>query len=289
MLQMVRRYKLFAAVAVVLFAGCERVDFKGFVMPTGDVVNERFEQSVAMHGGESVARLSSAESSYSVYVCTDPHIADSYGHLPEFAGALRGDESAPMGLMLGDCIDVRGAMPIYVEAIANDDAEQPIFSLLGNHDIYFSGWDAFKALVGPSVYWFELAHPAGKDLYVVLDSASGTLGGKQTEWLGALLAERRGDYRHCVISMHTNLFNTDGSQFATGNLGLEESMALWELFDKHDVTLCLQGHDHYREDLMLGGVRYVIVGALSQKMARPEYLRLIVTDQGVELDWRQVQ
>ncbi len=293
MLQMVKMRE-FAQRAVVattalLMVGCGRVELKGFIIPTGDVVNSRFEQSFDLHNAIPTAQLQ-ADEEYLFYVCTDPHISDTTDNLRSWVADLRGDGSALFGVVMGDCIDKLGSMPTYVEALNHlqdsQESPTPIFSALGNHDLYFSQWEQFRELVGPSVYWFEVAHEGGKDLFVVLDTASGTLGSRQSEWLATFLDSERPHYRHCIIITHTNLLYTDNSQVTSGNLPFEESMWLFELFDKHDILLCLQGHDHHREDLTFRGVRYTTVGTIRDEFPTPEYLCILVTPQGVEYEWR---
>ncbi len=288
MLQMVKRIFGIATLAL-LFAGCNRVDFKGFVVPTGEMVNGRFEQSFALHRGEPVASLAVAGEEYLFYVCTDPHISTTTDNLRAFVGDLRNDPSALFGVNLGDCIDSLGSMPLYTEAInhLSEVRPTPIFSVLGNHDLYFEQWNDFRDLVGPSVYWWEVAHSAGKDIFLALDTASGTLGQRQTEWLSGFLAQHRKEYRHCVVVTHTNIFYTDNSQVTSGNLPLEETMALLDLFDRHDVLLCLQGHDHHREDLTFRGVRYTVVGTLRDEFPEPEYLRVRISADNIEYDWQE--
>ena len=166
--------------------------------------------------------------------------------------------------------------------------DTPIFSLLGNHDIYHRGWDKYSEQLGASVYWFDVQYATGGDLFIALDSASGTLGKQQMDWLRKFLAEERDKYRHCVILTHTNLFYTDNSQLGSSNMALEETAALTELFSRHRVTLCLQGHDHYREDLVLGGVRYTIIGTISDNAQRAEYLSIRLSDEGAEYSWEYI-
>ena len=161
----------------------------------------------------------------------------------------------------------------------------PIFNVLGNHDLFFDGWAEHLELFGPSVYWWEVKFDGGSDLFIVLDSATGTLGAKQTKWLREFLATNRAKYRHCIISKHTNLFNTDNTQSTSGNMPFEESFALFELLSRNNVTLVLQGHDHYREDLTYGGVRYTVVGTIKDASPDPEYLKVRVTPSGVEYEW----
>lgn len=273
-------------VAVAMLVGCNSVDMVGLVAPTGDVVNTRFDKSMSLTSGGSLACVEAAES-YQFYVCTDPHVGQTSTNLQTFATQLRGDSSAAFGVVLGDCTDQRDVMSTYAEAIASSsEADAPIFSLIGNHDLFFSGWDDYYKLLGPSVYWFEVSYGSGKDLFITLDSASGTLGRKQMEWLKSLLENHRSDYRHCAVFTHTNLFYTDNSQTGSGNMALEETYVLTDLFSRHNVTLCLQGHDHYREDLTFGGVRYTIVGTIRDEVDKPEYLIVRMSATGVEYLWK---
>lgn len=287
---MVKRAAIVALTALLMM-GCDVLDLKGLFVPTGDVVADRYEQSMQMTGGEPLATIS-ADADYSVYLCTDSHISDSYDNLREFVTQMRNDDEAPFGVVLGDCIGKRGVMSSYVEAIERVADSQPrntpIFTVLGNHDIYFSGWDDFAAMVGPSVYWFEVCHNSGSDLFVTLDTASGTLGGDQMRWLEELLATRRDNYRHCVVLTHVNLFNTDGSQRSSGNMTMEETHHLLDLFSRHRVTICFQGHDHHREDLAFGGVRYTIIGTIKDPAPAPEYLIVRLSDLGVEYSWQEM-
>ena len=55
---------------------------------------------------------------------------------------------------------------------------------------------------------------------------------------------------------------------------------------RQNVTLVLQGHDHYREDLTYDNVRYTILGAISDKTEAPEYLKVKMTQEGAQLDWQ---
>lgn len=287
MLQVVKRLAALAAIAVAL-CGCDVYDIKGMFVPTSDLVGVRFEQSVAKTGNKSVATIEVSEE-YMFYVCTDPHVDGSHRNMTSFNDALRTDAKASFGIVLGDVIDRIGMRPLYMESVAYDAERHthnyPIFNVLGNHDLFFDGWAEHLELVGPSVYWWEVKFDGGSDLFIVLDSATGTLGAKQTKWLREFLANNRTRYRHCIISKHTNLFNTDNTQSTSGNMPFEESFALFELLSRNNVTLVLQGHDHYREDLTYGGVRYTVVGTIKDASPDPEYLKVRVTPSGVEYEW----
>lgn len=287
MLQVVR--VLLAVFMVSAVCSCSHLDIKGLIMPTGDGVDLRFGQSSKMNENFKAAVINTAEN-YVFYVATDPHVDQTHENLTIFNDAFRNDTDASFGVILGDCIDIPDNLMKYLEALSYDRTrhiyEHPVFHVLGNHDAYFNGWEDYKELIGPSVYWFKTVFPGGKDLYIVLDTATGTLGTKQTRWLKGFLGKNRAGYRHCVILTHTNFFYTDNSQTSSGNMPIEESFALIDFFGQHDVTLVLQGHDHYREELTYKDVNYTVVGAIADRVDNPEYLKVEATPLGIDLSWQ---
>ena len=291
MLQMVKRITLIIVISIAAW-GCTKLDIKGIFIPTGEGVEKRYEQSMEMTGGLKVENIM-AQENYTFYVATDSHIDQTHRNLDIFNDTFRNDSNASFGVILGDCIDVKGNLPKYLEALSYSPEKhsynKEIFHVLGNHDIYFNGWVDFKEIIGPSVYWFEVIYNGGKDLYISLDSATGSLGRKQTKWLKTFLAANRNDYRHCVILTHTNFFYTDRSQGSSGNMPIEESMSLVDFFGRHDVSLVLQGHDHFREDLTFDNVRYTILGAIKDGFDDPEYLKVNVSTDEIHLDWQHIR
>lgn len=290
MLQMVRHVLPIAIVALAA-CGCNHADIKGIFMPTGPGVDTRFEQSCGMNKNLKAAGVE-AQQDYAFYVATDPHIKDSHRNLDIFNDAFRNDGGASFGVILGDCVDVRDNFHTYLDALAYDPArhscDHRLFHVLGNHDAFFNGWADFRESIGPSVYWFEVVFDGGKDLYVILDTATGTLGKSQSKWFRSFLSGNRKDYRHCVILTHTNFFYTDNSQVSSGNMPLEESFSLIDFLGQHKVSLVMQGHDHHREDLTYENVRYCVLGAIHDKIKHPEYLKINVNDEGLLLDWHVI-
>lgn len=283
---MVRR---FFTILMILFASsCSHIDIKGLFLPTGDNVQSRFEQSAEMNEGLNAGAMETDEN-YVFYVATDPHVDQTHNNLSVFNDALRNDTDALFGVILGDCIDIRDNLPRYLEALSYDSERHThnpqIYHVLGNHDVFFDGWEDFKKMVGPSVYWFEVVFADGKDLYITLDTATGTLGRKQTEWFKTFIEKNRSGYRHCVILTHTNFFYTDNSQVCSGNMPIEECFALIDFLGRHNISLVLQGHDHYREELVHKNVIYTVLGAITDESESPEYLRVQATPEGVHLDW----
>ena len=283
---------IFLIITSLVLCSCNNhFQFKGFIVPTGDAVNKRFEQSLEMHKDLNCGVVESNDE-YLFYVATDPHIDKTHENLSIFNDALRNDESASFGVILGDCIDVKDNLPKYLEALAYHSEKHSynskIFHIAGNHDLYFDGWEDFKNLIGPSVYWFEVIFPGGKDLFISLDTATGTLGNKQTRWLKSFLTQNRQEYRHCILLTHVNIFYTDNSQTTSGNLPIEETYALIDLLGRHNVSLVLQGHDHYREDLTYNNVRYTVLGTIKDGTDAPEYLKVHINQEGVRLDWQLI-
>lgn len=277
--------------AFVALHSCNRADVKGLLVPVSDGVDKRFEQSSAMNE-DLKSGVVEAQEEYMFYVATDPHIHRTHKNLDIFNDEFRNDGEATFGVVLGDCIDSKNNFPTYLEALGFNSErhsyDRDIFHILGNHDLFFNGWVGFKEQVGPSVYWFEVAFPGGKDIYISLDTATGTLGNKQNKWFRSFLEENRKNYRHCIILTHTNFFYTDNSQVTSGNMPIEESFALIDFLGKQDVSLVLQGHDHYREDLTYDNVRYTVLGAINDHMANPEYLKVYVNQDDIRLDWRSI-
>lgn len=277
--------------AFAAFYSCNRADVKGLLVPVSDGVDKRFEQSAAMNE-DLKSGVVEVQKEYMFYVATDPHIHKTHKNLDIFNDEFRNDGEATFGVVLGDCIDSKNNFPTYLEALGFNSErhsyDRDIFHILGNHDLFFNGWVGFKEQVGPSVYWFEVAFPGGKDIYISLDTATGTLGNKQNKWFRSFLEENRKNYRHCIILTHTNFFYTDNSQVTSGNMPIEESFALIDFLGKQDVSLVLQGHDHYREDLTYDNVRYTVLGAINDHMANPEYLKVYVNQDDIRLDWRSI-
>ncbi len=102
------------------------------------------------------------------------------------------------------------------------------FLTVGNHDLYFNGWKEFYARFGASVYYFTVKTPLASDLFICLDTGSGTLGEKQMKWLTKLLASERKKYRHCVVFTHVNFFRTRHT--GSTNPPVEELQLLMDCF-----------------------------------------------------------
>ena len=261
-------------IALVLTA-CD-MDFIGFIAPTSDTTEQRFEQSLAWNAEHGYASLNVPIDNYKFYVGTDIHTAISVKNITTLVTALRNDSNAYFGILTGDLVNQKGGfhnlMPALTFNPLTQERNDTLFATLGNHDLYFNQWEDYKSYWGTASYWFEVKTPKYQDLFISLDTGNGTLGGKQLKWLCTILESKRTNYRHCIVYTHTNLFKEEESQIPTSNMTLEETFEITELMSKHHVNLFLQGHDHNREVLRYKDVLYVIVDAMLDDSKAPFYM-----------------
>ena len=147
-------------------------------------------------------------------------------------------------------------------------------AVTGNHDIYFKQWPEYIKYFKTCYYYFVVETPSGKkDLFVVYDSADGTVGSKQLQWLRETLewADKQ-DFRHIVACTHTHFFKRDGSQGHTSNYTQEETYALLNLFEKHGVDMVWSGHDHSREITQVKDMTCVVVDSMKDEDKKPFYM-----------------
>lgn len=270
-----------AVVLVLLMTSCgKNIDYLGIFMTFNESPNERFEQSMqynAEHGYDTVAGV---PDDYRVYVMSDIHVDFSTKNLDRFVADYLADTVAPpFSLCLGDLINATGHYDYFLEHVQPvADAGRRIRYCVGNHDLYFDQWKEYFSKFGSSTYWFEVHTVGGfKDLYIALESGSGTLGVDQRNWLEDVLKTKKNQgFRHIVVFTHTHFFKKDTSQGHTSNFNLEETYDLMDLFDRYDVSLVLQGHSHSRDLTTFKDVVYLRVDALEDHYPQAFYTILTV-------------
>ena len=273
MLQTVRDMKygnslmLAASIAFLFSCGEPSLDLVGMIDGRSPDVNERFATSA--ESGPETRTVVSPTADYKVYVGTDMHIGigSPTKHTDAFLESFRADADAPMALILGDLVNDSKSMKRVSDHIREKASAKAgcVFPALGNHDIYFKLWEQWAAEWGSAHYKVEVRTPAGSDLYVCMESASGYLGTRQLAWLKETLEDSgNGKYRHLVVFTHTHMFKKDGSQGHTSNYPLEETWELTSLFERSGVELFLSGHCHSRDIAYFNGVEYVVVDALDE-------------------------
>ena len=133
----------------------------------------------------------------------------------------------------------------------------PAYYTCGNHDQYF-GWNLYHDRWGSSTYTFTITTPNYKDLYIVLETGSSTLGEGQYNWLKKQLL-KRDNYRYCIVITHSNLTYQG---FQNGTFSQEETVILFDLFSRSGVDMVISGHSHRENDVTIENVRYITTGAI---------------------------
>lgn len=251
--------------AALIAASCTSLDLPGMLFGSSPDADVRFAESKAWNEANGFRTVSVSEDEYELYICTDCHIDKTMAGMTKFVeDYLDAVGAAPFALFLGDAMDARDTYHYFLETVAPiESAGCTLFCTPGNHDLYFGQWREFYNANHTGSYVFEVNTPSeGRDLYVSLDSADGTLGTGQRDWLGSTLSEAKGKYRRIIVFTHTHFFKRDNSQGHTSNYNLEECHDLEKLFADSGVSLVISGHDHSFEDTWFKGVRYLTLASI---------------------------
>ena len=268
----------------VIFTACERLDMMGMFAGSSPTIDERWEESMAYNQEAGFDTLYAVAEDYHLYVCTDTHITKKRNRWEHFIASYRADKLCPVAVHLGDIIDARTDVAYVEEALApqmeGTNKHDTLMAVCGNHDIYFQLWEKFLRVFKTSTYYFVVQTPAGKqDLFIVYDSADGTVGSKQLQWLENTLkwADTQ-NFRHVVACTHTHFFKRDGSQGHTSNYTIEETYALLNLFTQHNVKMVWSGHDHSREITQVKGMTCILVDSMTEHDEHPYYMLVTMGD-----------
>lgn len=279
----------------IIFTACgpdTRLDMVGMFAGSSPTIDKRFEQSMQYNHQAGFATIQALTDNYHVYVCTDTHIHKTRTRWEHFIDAYRADRLCPVALHLGDIIDAKTDFSYVEEALLPNPVLLPtktdtLMAVCGNHDIYFKQWEQFIKTFKTSSYYFVVKTPTGKkDLFVVFDSADGTVGKKQLDWLCETLqwAQNQG-FRHIVACTHTNFFKRDNSQGHSSNFTQEETYALLNLFTSHGVEMLWTGHDHSREITQVKSTISITVDSMKDEDEKPYYMLVTM---GEKIDYEFV-
>lgn len=273
--------KIYVIALTVLMASCasedSTLDIAGMFSPNGEVVGTRFAQSMAYNDSVGEIHLDMHADDYAVYVCTDSHITrKAHRNLDYFMDQYILAPMPKLALHLGDLIDAQKNLPC-TDSILHFDGQtiyDTLFATPGNHDIYFRQWSEYRQYFKTSAYWFDTNNGAKKlDLFICLDSAEGTLGIDQMNWLKDLLAKKSKEgYRRIVVFTHTHIWKLDESQGHTSNMALEETYELTSLLGQYGVEVVWCGHQHAMQRVMFKNVLYLVLNATKDEEKGQSYM-----------------
>ena len=268
-------------VAIGSFVACGpefRLDLVGNIVGTSPRIDQRLADSEKYNATHPFVTLRATAENYHVYVCTDTHITTEVGRWQSFVDAYHQDMLCPVAIHLGDVVDAQNHFDEMYAAFAqvprNPSKTDTMMVVAGNHDICFSQWPAFLKTFKTSTYYFIVETPQGQqDLYIMFDSADGTVGRKQLTWLKETLEwATTQNFRHVVACTYTHFFMRDGSQGVATNFTIEETYTLLNLFQSYGVDMVWTGHDHSREVTQYKDMTCIIVDSMTDEDKSPHYM-----------------
>lgn len=259
-------------VLLLLLSACsDNVDIKDmFISPSS--VNDRYKQSMAWNAEHPYKTIAVATEDYLIMNMSDSHVGATKNTHSFFDAAKKMNATAVV--INGDFCTGHVADYNTFHSILPPSDSLPSFLTIGNHELYFDGWNEFYSRYGSSMYYFTVKTPTTKDLYICLDSGSGTLGSKQLAWLENLLTIERNNYRNCIIFTHVNLFRI--RRTSSTNPNTEELAVLLDLFAINQVNMVITGHDHVAYVEKLGNTTHITTNALKDGEANAGFFNLII-------------
>lgn len=254
-LQLKIRLLLLAAITFTI-SSCEKDD----IFPQEEhSVNQRFSQSMAWNETHPYREIVTSSDNYTILFMGDSHIGTT-GNLNNFISIAETNNTAAI-VMAGDLTAGDEKSCNELESCLHSGSSLLSFLTVGNHDLWpKTGWDEFYARFGASVYYFTVKTPGGTDLYISLDSGSGTLGTDQLEWFESLLQNQRSDYRRCIVFTHLNFFRFRHTEIS--NPLVEELNKLIDIFTRYQVDMLVSGHEHKKSEEVFGNTTYVVLEPL---------------------------
>ncbi|MDD6896066.1 MAG: metallophosphoesterase [Prevotellaceae bacterium] len=325
----ISRLLLAATVAMAgLYAlsSCDKVSATG-ILVGGTGVDDRVEMSYLYYKNELSSGVTSiVDGDYTFLVGADSHIAEDTCRLAEmFQISLENEDL--FCAHLGDLADtkpeyyiltrqcVAGAKRRFVEKYYDyedefkdyvkdketgdvssyDDVVFPFFPVVGNHDITHNGWALFQSIFGSSFYEFDVFVDGTEvyDHFIFLDSANGTFGRKQLDYIeeGLMDADEETVHlRNTFVFTHTNFFRPSRTQFAS-TLPREEMYYMLNKFEQWQCTAVFCGHVHAWDQRRFGTVEYFTLDSMGERNspAAGEYLVRVTCKKNGEVKYEKVR
>jgi predicted phosphodiesterase len=232
--------------ALFLQAACN-VDLLG-LFGAGDLDTRlESENSFAFLSGAD-RNLPLAET-YSFIVLTDTHIEDGNAHgLKKLKDSITPEDK--FVVITGDITQYGSRQDVRKFIEIARTLGVPCYPVIGNHDIYFDNWPAWRELIGSTRYRIDHSNTT----LFVLDSANASFGSAQLNWLQD---ELRTANNHVFVFTHANLFVQSPGDIEQITDIRERARAMSIL--KGHACAMFMGHVHRRIIRKAGGVDYITI------------------------------
>jgi 3',5'-cyclic AMP phosphodiesterase CpdA len=264
----------------LIFSACNYADMGGMFV-VNESVNERFEQSLEANKLNGNTELIVNVDDYNLAVMADVHIGGTE-NFDKAIQLVKGSNTTAL-VLNGDICNGNGYDYDSLEQHLPEKTDLMYFMLAGNHELYFGGWNEYYNRFGSSSYYFTVKTPVATDLYICLDTGSGTLGSKQLAWFKKLLVESRLQYRRCIVFTHNNLYRIRHT--LSTNPTNEELLVLTELFAKYKVDMVVTGHDHFKNVIKLGNTTHITMNALHDGFMYAGYFQINIKEGQVSYEF----
>ena len=253
----------------------------GGVVHLNDNANERFTESILWNANHTQKATGTYGFEYSVVFGGDSHVGGTE-NLQKLIDIAH-DSFAVAMVIAGDVSTGKRVDYEVLDSVLLYTTYVHTCLVVGNHDLYFDGWKSFNEMFGSSTYTMDVITAGGTDLFIFLDTGSGTLGPLQLDWLKNLLETERENYRHVIITTHLNFFRN--RMTGSTNPLNEELLVLLDLFERHMVDLLISGHDHDRYIEEFGHTTYITLDAMVDGVEQASYLNLTVNEEGLSYEF----
>jgi UDP-2,3-diacylglucosamine pyrophosphatase LpxH len=252
---------------------CEKMDIADMFV-TKESANQRFEQSLKWNEEHPAREIVVPSDEYMILSFADSHVGSTNDLDDFFKTAIKTKAAAVV--MVGDLTSGNEKdYSLFQQHLPCQDSLIS-FPVTGNHDLWFDGWNQYYIRFGSSTYLFTVKTQQANDLFICLDSGSGTLGDKQFKWLRNNLQVLRPQYRHCIVFTHDNFFRNRHT--TSTNPVIEEVTALMELFAENNVDMVVAGHDHEQYSTIFGKTTYIVMDALLDGFKNSGYFQIVMSN-----------
>lgn len=190
-------------------------------------------------------------------------------------------------VLLGDIVDQGKEDDVEAvhAALVDQGFDQKYLPVIGNHDVFYSGWNFYRTRFGASHYTVDI----GNCRFIVLDTADGVVGEDQVAWLEAQL-QRPTDKNLFILSHYLPVIPGQRTYLRLSNQN--EAERLMAMASRYGVKGWFGGHYHSYIKETIGGVTYVVAGGGGGRRMAPVfsyfYVDVRIDGKAVDFQFRAV-